>query len=143
MQFESSVPITHPMELPRIPGYRDYGFENLDQIVDFASGQIKTEVNKSFCLNLKKKKKFLLLSVVYISSSPAPYFEIDLEAGYIDFQDGEKVVDSSIKFRLHEDTDYGVLIYAKNGLNSISSDIDYAITQITNGDYLDLPAIPA
>lgn len=128
----------HPLELPRIANYRDYGFDKLDDIVFFASKQIDAHDQKPFAEVFENDKKFLLLTVTSFPNATTPFYDVELEVGFIDFQDQQKVIDSGVHLRLFETNKHWVLIKATDKSGKSTSDIEYVLTQITNGDYLQL-----
>lgn len=135
----SDVILTHPLELLRIPGFRDHGFDELNPIHTWLMEQMEAHQWDSFHATYDDGSKYIFVQCQSALNDAVPNYKIEIEVGYIDFQDKEKTPMASIDIILYKKSNLLSLVSVKNeGVSS--EDIHTAMEEIAEGPYLKLKA---
>lgn len=133
--------LTHPAELQRIPDFRDHGFSELNPIHTWITREINAHDQTPFHETyLNKKGENSNTNYIFVNCTPElgasiPHYKIELEVGFIDFQDEKKMPVSNITFNLHKKSQLITLTGASSyGLPT--EDVVRALSDITDGTYL-------
>lgn len=133
----SDLILTHPLELTRIPGFRDHGFDELNPIQTWLIGQMEVHKWDSFHATYGDGSKYIFIQCKSDLSDAIPNYKIEIEVGYIDFQDQEKKPMAGANIILYQNSKLLSLVSVTNeGIPS--EDVYTALTEITDGPYLKL-----
>lgn len=134
----------HPLEKNRVPDYRPYGFDNMPPVFAFIQAQIEQFDQKTFFKTYQNEEKYLFIKAEKPKTSantPSSKFIVELDAGYIDFEDKESVSLMKIQVIFHVNPNNITLLSAfEEGKNT--DDIEHVLNAISNGGYFDLAKQP-
>lgn len=134
---------THPAELKRIQGYRDHGFDELNPIHEWIMARLEENNWGSFYETRtdekgdNKGKNYLFVNCEKKLDEALPHFKVEIDTGYIDFQDEELTSVASIKFVLHKASKLITLDSAKSH-GKATEDVVRVLSDIIDGPYLKL-----
>lgn len=136
--------VRHPLEKERIEGFRPYGFDNMGPVFDFIAARIEEHDQKTFYKTYKNDQNYLFVKAekpkVADNSSDVKYI-VELDVGYIDFEDGKHVSLAKVNTVFHmAPQDITLLSAYEEGKNT--DDIEYVLEVISNGGYLELVNLP-
>lgn len=137
---------THPAELKRIQGYRDHGFEELNLIHQWIVAVLEKNNWGSFyetrndATDDDKGKNYLFVNCELKSDHALPHFKIEMDAGFVDFQDAELSSVTTVKFILYQKSKLITLDSAKS-YGKATDDVVRALSDMVDGPYLKLKKI--
>lgn len=135
----SDLILTHPLELARIPDFRDHGFDELNQIHTWLMVQMESHKWDSFHATYDDGSKYIFIQCKSDLSDAIPNYKIEIEVGYIDFQDQEKKPMAGANIILYQKSKLLSLVSVTNeGIPS--EDVNTALSEIADGPYLILKA---
>lgn len=135
------VVLTHPAELQRIPDFRDHGFDELNPIHQWLIAKLEKQNGSSFYQTLddaddtKAAENYIFVKCEKNVADTIPHYMVEIEAGYIDFQDSEQVPVSSINLVLYEKSKLITLISASSH-GSVTEDVVRSLSDLVDGPYL-------
>lgn len=128
-----SEAIRNPFEKERTV-FRPHGFDNIDAVYQVVVAEHKNNDNLAFNKKYSNGKQYLF---VKSENQTERSSRVEVDAGYIDFQDGEHVSMARIELMYYPETkDITVLFAADENVPSI--DIDNVLNTIQNGGFLQL-----
>lgn len=130
---------THPLELPRVEGYRKHGFDELDLIHDWVLARLGENNEQPFGCIHKTQKHYVSLVVERPELAEIPHFLINLEVGYVDFQDGELIKQAGLQYCLYVKSKLITVIAASDDQNRHVVDIHSLISEVASECYLSIP----
>lgn len=143
--------LTHPAELKRIPGYRDHGFDELNPVHDWLTAALNENnwgafykhysdaiVEDSVEGKVKKNaKNYIFIKCEANLEDDTPHYMVEIEAGYVDFQDGEKMPVSNINLIYFKQS--GLLtLQSAASYGLITEDVFRPLSDLVDGPYLKL-----
>ncbi len=123
-----SIP-RHVSESPRINGFRDHGFDNMDGVYDFLKS--KAQSAKSFpFIDLSRTDRYFLTTNIKEHPTLERVLNVDVDAGFIDFQDSEHVTLGKITgyLDLNKETIFVTIAYTEYGLATL--DVEQVLIDI-------------
>ena len=134
----------HPLEKERVQGFRPHGFDNMGPVFAFIEKQIELFDEKSFYKTYQNDQQYLFIKAEkpkVSDNSVSSRFIVELDAGYIDFEDNQNVSLVRINAIFHmEPHDITLLSAYEEG--RATDDIEYVLEIISNGGYFDLVNLP-
>lgn len=130
---------THPMEMPRIQGYRDYGFDGLDIVHNWVVARLDEHNQMPFSAIYKSANKYISIVVESPVSAAVPHYLVNLEVGYIDFMDQSLQKMAGLQYALYKQSRQITLISASDDLNAHAINIDDVIAEVSSTSYLSIP----
>jgi len=132
---------THPLELPRIEGYRPYGFDDFENIYDWVSNLLNKREYKPFHERFSNGKDYIFINCESFPSDKIPHYKLNIEVGFVDFQDQTDIALAGVNFCLFQKFNQATVVdcYAENRVES--TEIDEIISTICNGRYLKLSSL--
>lgn len=137
------VVLTHHSELKRIPDYRDHGFDELSPISDWMKTFFKNHDNASFTetktdgSESQDPKNYIFINNVNRVLEGVHYSDIEIEAGYFDFQDGQKVPVAQITLIKYVKSNLLTLKTASS-YGQLTDDVFRPLSDLVDGPYLKL-----
>lgn len=129
--------LTHHLELTRIPGFRDHGFDELNPIHEFIMQQMEAHKWQPFHTTYNNEDKYIFIQSKNHLNDTIPNYKIEIEVGFVDFQDQERTPMASAAIILYENSKLLSLVAVENeGLPS--EDVYTALSEISHSTYLDL-----
>lgn len=130
----------HHLERERIPHFRPYGFDYMENTVDFIKAELAKHKNKSFVENYQSGQRYLFIKAEKPNGNDVTdvsRFQVEIDVGYIDFQTTEKV--SLIRLNAiyyNELIDITLISAYQDG--KATTEIDYVLDVLANGSYFKL-----
>lgn len=128
--------IKNPFEKERT-SFRPHGFDNINEIFEFISGLSNQHQNIPFQKEFNNKSRYLFIKSDVNDKNKPNILNIELDVGYIDFQDGTHNSLARIELIYFSDLDRIIVMFAQNE-GVVSMDIDDTLLTIKNGGYLNL-----
>lgn len=140
MQTNIEIP-KNPFENERIPDVNPHGFEHMESLVGFIAAELEKYGNKAFTKNYQNDKRYLFLKAEKpkVRDNSGSKFIIELDVGYIDFQDQSKQSLIRLNFIYYENTQKTMMISAyEEGV--YTSNIEYMLEVLSGDTYFKLAA---
>lgn len=129
---------THPLEMPRIEGYRDYGFDGLDEIHNWVKQRLAEHDNQPFSDTYKSEKKYISIVVESPVSAAIEHFLVHLEVGFIDFMDQSLQKMAGLQYAIFKKSQQVTLVGASDDVNQHAINIDDVISEVGSISYLSI-----
>lgn len=137
MNLNTQIP-KHHLERERIPHFRPYGFDYMEYTLEFILNEINKHNKKSFVEHYKNGQRFLFIKAEKASdSTDVPKFTVELDVGYIDFQNSENVSLIRLNCIVYNELPDITLISAYQD-GKPTTEIDYVLDVLANGSYYNL-----
>lgn len=139
MNIAHTQTLRHPLEKDRVQGYRPYGFDNMGPVFAFIEEQVNLYDQNSFYKTYQDDKDYLFIKAEKQKNADKASlrFMVELDVGYIDFQDKEHVSLMRINAIFHVEPNDITLLSAHEE-DKKTTDIEYVLEAISNNGYFNL-----